>query len=126
VVLRAYPQPSFSCNFWIRTMDEPTAVAVILSAIREYNEQVPTDERIPETPETTLFGSDGHVDSLGLVNLILIVEEHFEDECRVALTLADERAMSQDKNPFRSVHSLAGYVCQVLNKSNRLNESKRG
>jgi acyl carrier protein len=100
-------------------MDEATTVSVILSAIREYNQQVPTDRRIPETPETTLFGSEGHVDSLGLVNLILIVEEHLKHEYRVALTLADERAMSQDRNPFRSVHSLAGYICQVLNESKR-------
>lgn len=100
-------------------MDEARATAVILSAVREYNEQVPTDRRIPETPETTLFGSNGHIDSLGLVNLILIVEEHLKDECQAALTLADERAMSQDRNPFHSVHSLASYICQLLNESKR-------
>ena len=100
-------------------MGESTAVSVILSAIREYNQQVPTDRRIPETPETALFGSEGHVDSLGLVNLILIVEEHLQEEYRVALALADERAMSQDRNPFGSVHSLAGYICQVMGESKR-------
>jgi acyl carrier protein len=125
VVLPVYPNAPVSCNFWMGTMDEAAAIAAILSVIREFNQQVPTDRRIPETPETTLFARDGHVDSLGLVNLILMVEERLKDEYRVALTLADERAMSQERNPFRSVRSLAGYICQVLNESNDLNESKR-
>lgn len=94
-------------------------MGVILSSIREYNQQVPTDRRIPETPDVTLFGSEGHVDSLGLVNLILIVEENLESEYHVSVTLADDRAMSQDKNPFRSVHSLAEYISKLLNESKR-------
>jgi acyl carrier protein len=100
-------------------MDQTGVIAVILSSVREYNQQVPTDRRIPETPDITLFGSDGQLDSLGLVNLILIVEENLEREYHVPITLADDRAMSQDKNPFRSVHSLAGYISQLLNESKR-------
>ena len=99
-------------------MDEAKVIAVILSAIREYNEQVPTDRHIPETPEVALFGPEGNLDSLGLVNLILMVEEHLRDECHAMLTLADERAMSQGRNPFRNVQSLAGYICLLLNESN--------
>lgn len=98
-------------------MDKARAITVILRAIQEYNEQAPTDRRIPETPETTLFGRNGHLDSLGLVNLILVVEEHLKDEYHVALTLADERAMSQDRSPFGSVDSLAAYICLLLNDS---------
>jgi acyl carrier protein len=100
-------------------MDQDGAIAVILSAVREYNEQVPAGRRIPETPETTLFGNNGHVDSLGLVNLILIVEERLKDEYQTALALADERAMSQDRNPFHTVHSLASYICGLFNESKR-------
>ena len=99
-------------------MDQATATAVILNVIREYNEQVPNDHRIPETPDATLFGRHGALDSLGLVNLILMVEEHLENEYQIALTLADERAMSQERSPFHNVASLAGYICLLLNHSN--------
>ena len=96
-------------------MDQRAAVTeVIFKAIREYNEQVPAHRRIPEAPETILFGRQGSLDSLGLVNLILLVEEHLNNDYRVAITLADERAMSQERSPFRDVQSLAGYICSLL------------
>ena len=98
-------------------MNQEKVTAVILDAVREYNQQLPAGQRIPETPDVTLFGRDGHLDSLGLVNLILMVEEHLQDECHVQLTLADERAMSQNGNPFRSVQTLSAYVHLLLNES---------
>jgi acyl carrier protein len=98
-------------------MEEARVISVILGAVREYNQQVPVDRRISETPETTLFGAKGKLDSLGLVNLILIVEEHLKDECHVSLTLADERAMSEQRNPFGNVQSLASYILCLLNQS---------
>jgi len=98
-------------------MDEASVTPLILSAIREYNQQVPANRRVPETAEATLFGPNGHLDSLGLVNLVLMVEDHVKDKYHVALTLADERAVSQDRNPFRSVQSLTAYVARLLNES---------
>lgn len=101
-------------------MDETGAVPLILSAIREFNQQVPIDRRIPETPDVTLFGRDGCLDSLGLVNLILIVEEHVKDRYQIGITLADERAMSQDRNPFQNVHSFSAYIVRLLNESHNV------
>jgi acyl carrier protein len=99
-------------------LDEATVTAAILSAIRDYNLQVPPDRRIPETAEAPLFGRHGRLDSLGLVNLIVLVEEQFQDAHHVALTLADERAVSQERSPFRSVPSLTAYICLLLNEGN--------
>jgi len=105
-------------NFGKSHMDEATVTGAILSAIRDYNLQVPADRRIPETAEAPLFGRHGHLDSLGLVNLIVMVEEQFEDVHHVALTLADERAVSQERSPFRNVQSLTAYICLLLNEGN--------
>lgn len=98
-------------------MDKASAIPLILTAIREYNEQVPPNRRIPESPDVTLFGSNGHLDSLGLVNLILTVEEHIKDQYQVGLSLADERAMSQERNPFQNVQSLSAYIVRLLNEA---------
>ena len=96
-------------------MHQARVTTVILDAIREYNQQAPAHLRISETPEAPLFGREGPLDSLALVSLILIVEEHVEKVFQLAVTLADERAMSQEKSPFRHVQSLATYVCLLLN-----------
>ncbi len=61
-------------------------------------------------PETPLFGERGHLDSLGLVSLVVAVEEAIEDRLGVSISLADERAMSQARSPFRTIGSLAEYA----------------
>ena len=45
-----------------------------------------------------------------LVNLIVAIEWEVEDIFGVALTLADERALSMTVSPFRSIRSLANYI----------------
>jgi acyl carrier protein len=65
-------------------------------------------------PATPLFGEQGSFDSLGLVSLILAVEEILQDEYGASVSLADERAMSQKNSPFRSVGALAEYTFSLL------------
>ena len=60
--------------------------------------------------DTTIYGNDSRLDSLGLVNLLVIIEQNIEDEFDASLTLADERAMSQKHSPFRTIGSLADYI----------------
>lgn len=66
------------------------------------------------TEETRLIGQGAILDSLGLVSLIVEVEQRLADELDLTLILADERAMSQKRSPFRSVGSLADYICELV------------
>jgi acyl carrier protein len=63
--------------------------------------------------DTRLIGREAVLDSMGLVNLIVEVEQRLEEELDVTIVLADERAMSQKNSPFRSVQSLTDYICQI-------------
>lgn len=84
--------------------------ANILRVIEKFNQQLPPNQQLPISLDTPLWGQPGRLDSLGLVNLILLVEEQIFDELGIGITLADERALSQSQSPFRSVRSLADYV----------------
>ena len=64
--------------------------------------------------DTTIYGNDSRLDSLGLINLIVAVEQNIEDEFDVSITIADERAMSQKHSPFRTIGSLAEYIEMLL------------
>jgi acyl carrier protein len=66
---------------------------------------------------TGLFGPSGILKSMELVSLIVDLEEKIQDEDGLSLVLADERAMSQDKSPFRSVSSLAQYICTLMDET---------
>lgn len=85
-------------------------VSLIVKAIQEIGE----DGRLPLPAsldgDTALFGRNGLLDSLGLVTLVVAVEQAIEDELGISLSLADERALSQRASPYRTVGTLADYA----------------
>lgn len=86
----------------------------IFRAIDEVNKTRPPAGRIVKALNTRLRGSDGSLDSLALVNLIVAVEESVEDALGVVINLANQRAVSQETNPLATVQSLAEYVEQLV------------
>jgi len=65
---------------------------------------------LEKSPETALFGAGSVLDSMGLVNLIVTIEQSLEDKLDVVITLTDERAVSRKNSPFRTVEALAQYI----------------
>ena len=67
---------------------------------------------------TSIYGHGGVLDSLGLVTLLVNIEQKIDAKFNVAITIADEKAMSQSRSPFRSVDSLVKYLHLTLNDKN--------
>jgi D-alanine--poly(phosphoribitol) ligase subunit 2 len=88
----------------------------IYDAVDEINEQLPRGKILAKSPETVLFGQSGQLDSLGLVSLIVAVEQHVQAEFGSDVTLADERALSQKNSPFRTIATLAAYIPSLLDE----------
>ena len=95
-------------------MDKQRITEVIYLAIDEVNEGLPAEHKLTKTPATVLFGSDGSLDSLGLVNLITVTEQRVEDAFGKTITLADERALSAEESPFKTVSTLTDYIAAIL------------
>jgi acyl carrier protein len=89
-------------------------VQVILDASRRVMEDLPPEERKAFTPSSKLIGGDSPLDSLGLVGLVIEVQEAVRTNFGAEVQLADERALSQPVNPFSTVSALAQYVQQLL------------
>lgn len=85
---------------------------VIHRAIDDFNQIVGDRGRIQKDNHTLLFGDGGGLDSLGLVNLIVTIEEQIEDAFDVTINLADEKAMSRKNSPFRTIDALCDYVTE--------------
>ncbi len=96
--------------------DTEKIIQVIFDAIDELNAQRPDETPLEKSAGTVLFGKSGSLDSLGLVNLIVAVEQGVEETFGASVTLADEKAMSQKNSPFRNVSSLAEYVDVLLSE----------
>ncbi|OQX10937.1 MAG: acyl carrier protein [Desulfobacteraceae bacterium IS3] len=87
---------------------------IIIQQARELNEQLTNKIPLEQGADAPLFGGDGVLDSIALVTLIVGVEQAIEDEFDTALTIADEKAMSQKLSPFRTVGSLSAYVEKLI------------
>ena len=96
-------------------MDRHAVLGEIYSAIRRANELREADAHIACAEDTVLFGAAGSLDSLGLVALLIDVEEAVSDRAGTPTPLTDEHALSQRRNPFRTVGSLADFVVERLN-----------
>ena len=86
----------------------------VFNAIDDFNRQLPSDKKVKKATDITLFGKNGTLDSLGLVNLILAAEQRIEQDLGIPISLADEGAMSQEKSPFKTVGTLVNYISLLL------------
>ena len=94
--------------------DKKDIIKVIYEAVDEINQQLPAETQLGKSDDTVLFGRLGKLDSLGLVNLKVAVEEKLEDELGLTVTIVDERAMSQSSSPFRTIETLLDYIDLLL------------
>ena len=86
---------------------------IVSAAIDALNEQLSTDQRLEKTPETVLLGRNGKLDSLGFINLIVLLEEKCFEQCGVALSLSEVDA-SAGANPFNTVNTLVGHIDRMI------------
>lgn len=98
-------------------MSNEQILDAIYRAVDILNAGLPPDRQVAKSPESRLFGRQSNVDSLGLVSLIIQTEREIEDACGVAVTLADERALSMQNSPFRSIEALAAFIGDRLTEA---------
>ena len=94
-------------------MKEPVN-EIVVRCMRDMGERYSLDLGGGPTRDTLLFGDSGLLDSVGLVSLIVAVEQEIENDLGVSIVLADERAMSQKSSPFRSIGALADYAATLV------------
>lgn len=96
-------------------------IELIYQTIDELNEQDEQEQKLEKSLNTVLLGKGSKLDSLGLVNLIVSVEQNIIDTLGYNITLADERALTQEISPFSSIESLANYI-EILSKEEGSND----
>ncbi|MBI4559137.1 MAG: hypothetical protein HY706_16250 [Candidatus Hydrogenedentes bacterium] len=92
--------------------DRDKVIRLIYAAVDEINETLPQERQVTKSVETVLFGRSSTLESLDLVGLIVSLEEKLQEEFDTSFTLADERAMSQQRSPFRNIGTLADYISE--------------
>jgi acyl carrier protein len=95
--------------------DRSSAMDLVIRSMTDVLEM--NEEPVPDVldADTTIVGPSSVLDSLGVVSLIVEIEQRLELEHDLSITLASDRAMSQRSSPFRTVGVLADYMLEVIN-----------
>jgi acyl carrier protein len=89
-------------------------IPLIVASLREVGEERTIALPAQLDDETRLFGEGGVLDSLGLVSLVVLVEQAVEDTTGVTVSLANRRALARRNNPFETIGALADYAGERL------------
>lgn len=90
---------------------------LVLTTLRELNDEWQVEALAEPSLETRLFGAKSGIDSLMLVSLIAELEERISETFGVEIILADERAMSEVRSPFRRVGPLVEHIATLLTEA---------
>lgn len=94
-------------------MDKSDIKNIIFEAIEMVNNIREDDSQIPVALDAELYGSNGSLDSMGLVAFLIDIEDALLDQ-DIEVSLSDERAMSQSRSPFKTVETLVEYIYSLI------------
>jgi acyl carrier protein len=95
-------------------IERSAAVSVVIRCLRDVIEQSTGADPGDLTEESVIVGKGAALDSMGVVSLIVEVEQRLEMDHAVLVTLASDKAMSQRSSPFRTVGVLADHIGEVI------------
>ena len=97
---------------------ENKVLEAIYSSIDAVNEFLPPEQRIDKSADTVLFGksSDGSLDSMGMVNLIVALEENIQKRVGKEISIVAELNISEENNPFQTVGTLLASLTELLER----------
>jgi hypothetical protein len=96
-------------------IDSAQVERAVLQALENINQSRPSDKQLDVSPTAVIFGQGSLLDSLGLVALLIDLEDILRD-AGLEVTLSDERAVSQRSSPFRTVPTLTSYVLSLADR----------
>jgi hypothetical protein len=89
---------------------------LVLRSVELYCDENGITVDLNQGEDLRLFGGESLLDSMGLVSLVVQIEEEIEEKYNRSVVLADEKAMSRRTSPFARVTYLVDYIFELLNQ----------
>ena len=87
---------------------------MLFSVIDELNQLRPVDDYLVKALDAPLAGDHGRLDSAGLINLIVLVEEKSVADLGESILLTDDGTLSRVTEIFSNLGSLAKYIDMLM------------
>jgi hypothetical protein len=91
-------------------MQREQALQLVYDAIDIVNRQLPAARRLAKSRETIIIGPSGSLDSLGIVNFVITLEERAGAVLSKPVELLDGTALIDEHSPFQTVDTLARFL----------------
>lgn len=90
--------------------DSDAIMSVICAVLEDVNRQLPVAQRLTCGRCTVLVGAGGTLDSLALINFLVLLEEALAERLRAPVTLMREELLGDPVGPFATIGGLADFV----------------
>ena len=95
-------------------MNKEDLAQTIYEAMEELNEQLPEESNLPKERETVLYGEGGLLDSMGFINLLVILEEKLESDLKISVGLtSDSEILAQPERRW-TVTELSSHIGELM------------
>ena len=91
-------------------MQREQALRIVYETIDVVNQQLPAARRLRKGPDTVIVGVAGSLDSLGIVNFIVTLEEKAGELLGIPVQLLDDTMLVETESPFRTVETLTSFL----------------
>lgn len=90
--------------------------SLVIKSVQMLAKDFEIDALTEPTADSLLYGEGGPLDSMALVNLVADIEDALCEKYAAIVTLADEKALSAKRSPFRSVADLTEAIIERMPK----------
>ena len=87
---------------------------LIFEVIDEVNGQLPPDSRLEKAPETVIVGEGGVLDSLGVTNFLITLEEKVSAASSQSVILLRDDFLSGEDGTLRTVATINEYISNSI------------
>jgi len=94
-------------------MKQPEIETIIYQVFDNLMEQS-TELELEKQQSTPLVGDGSALDSLGLVNFLVALEQKLQDIVGSSFQIADQDLLIGEEQPLRSVETLSAYLAKKL------------
>lgn len=98
-------------------IEKDKIMGIVIESINEITDEWEIKCDYPILAETRIWGGESSLTSMNIVNIIVCIEEKIADAYNLQITIADEKAFSQSKSPFKSVESLTNYIVGLISET---------
>ncbi len=91
-------------------IDRNQAIEAIYAAVDELNTQLAAGQHLEKNTDAHLIGDTSPLDSLGLINLLVAVEQVLAERHGTSVQLLDENLFGETDGPYQTLGTLADFA----------------